>query len=272
MDSITEENFLDILRCERTEHVRETADGLKFADYLHTLPLEISLIWPTPLNAVKVVCRIGFLAAHVSTFLGFLFSESIMFYRLYAISGRTKFMRIWLSVQFSIFHVCSFIAVLVFVGNVEYQQSPAPSVMPCLPVAQVSARWKEILLYGLLLASHCIILSITLLIMIREHKQTRNSLLSIFYRDGFMYFVGLAMASIVNIIIATSVPFNCDSMFLVRAILHLREQARRDIHGRSDNTIGMTNLQFGEDGRQSGTKKSDPSTDATESTAITSQI
>jgi len=55
-----------------------------------------------------------------------------------------------------------------------------------------------------------------------------------------------------------------------RAILHLREQAKRDVQERTDNTFGMTDLDFAKDG-PSNTKKSDPSSDGTGSTAIASK-
>ncbi|TFK24344.1 hypothetical protein FA15DRAFT_704673 [Coprinopsis marcescibilis] len=187
-----------------------------------------------------MMCRTAFISSTIFTFIGFMFSELIMFYRVYAISGRVRALGIWLIIQFGVFHVGSFIAVVAFIKSAEYQISPLPSIMPCMPVEQLSARGKEIALYALLLLSHTLILLLTLLVMIKKHRKTKSTLASVFYRDGFVYFLGLAVTSAVNIVISGTAPYNCDAMFLVpqriihgilasRAILHLREQSQKEL-------------------------------------------
>ncbi|KAG2010639.1 hypothetical protein CC2G_013441 [Coprinopsis cinerea AmutBmut pab1-1] len=315
MDVLTPDNLFQVARCEITEHYFTPATVF-LADYLHTLPLEVSLIWPSEWSFAKIlfllnrywvldiifrhfgthpqlklkcysqskcysrlkcsnhrmntaltlvnvvdhgsspsVCRMGFISSTTFAFFGFLLSEAIMFLRLFALSGRNRWMGGWLGFQFFILHFAPFVAVCVFIRDVEYEPSPIPSVMPCLPVAQGSARWKEIALYSVGLGSHTLIISLTLYIMIREHRSTKSSLLSIFYRDGLIYFLGLAITSLVNIVISATVPFNCDAMFLIpqrtihailanRAILHLREQGRKDVQAGSSTTLdfgGNTN-------------------------------
>ncbi|EFI27271.1 hypothetical protein CC1G_15099 [Coprinopsis cinerea okayama7 len=308
MDVLTPDNLFQVARCEITEHYFTPVAATVFlADYLHTLPLEVSLIWPSEWSFAKIlfllnrywvldiifrhfvdhgsspsVCRMGFISSTTFAFFGFLLSEAIMFLRLFALSGRNRWMGGWLGFQFFILHFAPFVAVCVFIRDVEYEPSPIPSVMPCLPVAQGSARWKEIALYSVGLGSHT------------QHRSTKSSLLSIFYRDGLIYFLGLAITSLVNIVISATVPFNCDAMFLMyvpfphphlhpllplplhsrltnfhktdththtrirksspqrtihailanRAILHLREQGRKDVQAGSSTTLdfgGNTN-------------------------------
>ncbi|TFK24345.1 hypothetical protein FA15DRAFT_419748 [Coprinopsis marcescibilis] len=211
-------------------------------------------------------------------FIGYILPEVIIFYRLYAISGHSKALGIWLSIQFGVFHVGSFIAVVAFLKNTKYDISPLPSVMPCLPAKQNSARGNSIALYGVMLFSHireptgffysniqptvsktktCIpvILLLTLAVMIKKHRRTKSTLASVFYRDGFVYFLGLTVTFAANIVITGTATYNCHGMFLVpqrvihailagRAILHLREQSQNELAtepGREITELYFTN-------------------------------
>ncbi|TFK24343.1 hypothetical protein FA15DRAFT_655993 [Coprinopsis marcescibilis] len=225
------ENLFTLAQCERTEHLSYGSDNWltvagQVADYLQTLPLEACL----GLLVISDSIGIGFWISYFDISRNMVDPrriprdhaptravQVIMFYRLYAISGRVKALGIWLIFHFGVFNVGSFVVVVALLKNTSVQHL-ASKTKTCDPV----------------------ILLLTLVVMIKKHRRTKSTLASVFYRDGFVYFLGLAVTFVVNIATAGTAPYNCDGMFLVlhriihgilasRAILHLREQSQKEL-------------------------------------------
>ncbi|RXW15544.1 hypothetical protein EST38_g10309 [Candolleomyces aberdarensis] len=226
------------------------------ADWLHTLPFEVEVIWPIRWNLVKFLylfsryfpidiifnyiymkvsdvemCRISYFA-----------SSAVIFIRLYALSRQSTFFRRWLIVQFFAVQAAIFALLGPFLASFRWVPSPVPQHLACLP--PFANPLYATILFALMMANETLITLVMLYIGFMRHRHTRSPLVKIFYRDGFIFFLLLVASSGINIAMLTSLlPSNetvfaipqrvIHSMLASRMILHLRQESYTEEHGHS---------------------------------------
>ncbi|TFK25838.1 hypothetical protein FA15DRAFT_703297 [Coprinopsis marcescibilis] len=229
------------------------------ADYLETLPLEVSLMWPpkmTPVNTLFFVLRylppIQFIlsialsvAAHYSPLslcparstlvivlitLGVLTSEGLLFLRVYAIAGSTKFLKIFLIVL----GLSTGVPILFFV--VKYQTGveildPPNEYIRCF---QKTSNAKILAaVWGIVLGNEVLMMIMTCLAGYLRYRNSTSPLLEIFYKNGTAYFVAIAFVSGANIMasflaqqhlyLTSTLQHTLHAIFATRMILHIRK-------------------------------------------------
>ncbi|TEB36330.1 hypothetical protein FA13DRAFT_1246841 [Coprinellus micaceus] len=221
--------FASATRQKITKYVDVAALALLVVDYLGTLEAEVAYMWPAELSAAKVLfflsrylalfdvplaiyyhtslglpvrtCQILFSVETTSLLIGVAFAEAILFLRVYALSGRSKKMMVWLVFQFFGVHVAEFVVYILFLRNLQFGPSPLPTVIGCTPLPPKSQALNIQLsaLFGLILANELAILLMTFTIGLMKYRNLRSPLMRIFYRDGFFYFLILSAVSAGNI-------------------------------------------------------------------------
>ncbi|KAH6902696.1 hypothetical protein BKA70DRAFT_1304251 [Coprinopsis sp. MPI-PUGE-AT-0042] len=223
-------------------------------EYLQTLGIEISLLWPTPWTPVKIST---FVALAVLAFYNdappyvspkacqILFSApSILLYiRLYALSGRQRCMKIFLTVHISVIVVICLTCFALYLSRHRWITSPYPSIQSCVGQTLGSGRFV-LICYATLLYSSLFTAALSLWFALRMYWITPNSrLMNIFYRDGAFYFVTIAVMSITNAIVAMVAPVRsgfysvyfgrpqgvAHNVLAARMVLHLHETALDDM-------------------------------------------
>ncbi|KAH6885637.1 hypothetical protein BKA70DRAFT_114784 [Coprinopsis sp. MPI-PUGE-AT-0042] len=250
-----------------------------FLEFVQMFPLEMHHIWPIPWTPVKMLyvtnryfpfIAVAMLAAYHSVPRGFspkacqiLFSvpslaitfsifaaEILIYIRIYALSGCQRSMRMFLTAHmFTMVIVCiSSYAVYLsrhtWFGGPEYFSSCISLTLGTGPLMVV---YYVVLLYNSLFTA-----GLSLWLVLRIHWMTPKShLLSALYQDGALYFVAIALMSILNTIYAISsrtfvvVPQGvAHNVLAVRMVLHLRETALRDMGFTVDAGSRLGRLSF----------------------------
>ncbi|KAF6751509.1 hypothetical protein DFP72DRAFT_475194 [Ephemerocybe angulata] len=239
--------------------------ALIVADFLHTFPNEIRLMWPTPLSIPKALffslryyilvhhvlailyglptglspetCRIAFLRIGISSILVVTASEAILFIRVYAFSGRNKKILVYLILQFIAIHATAFALLTRFLKTVNFVKLPIPNLV-CMPASAKSTMLGGV--FALLLGSVVIVMFIMMYIAFRKHRNFNSALLTVFYRDGIFYFICLSALASANILVNLAAPegglkflfvqteIDIHVILSTRMLLHLRGWAERD--------------------------------------------
>ncbi|KAJ2929193.1 hypothetical protein H1R20_g7901, partial [Candolleomyces eurysporus] len=158
----------------------------------------------TVASIALVACRWSFIAAAVLGMVGATISEAILFYRVYALAGRTPGSRAFLFLLFFSVNVVKFSALGKFIVSVQYAPSPIPAFIGCFPVKADNVMLS--IVAALILGNELIILLITFWVGFRKYAGLRSPLISIFYRDGVAYFFCIAAISAGNIICILVAP------------------------------------------------------------------
>ncbi|TEB32197.1 hypothetical protein FA13DRAFT_288946 [Coprinellus micaceus] len=261
-----------------TNYLAVSGYALIAADYLHTLPDEIRLMWPSPWSFPKVVffvlryyifphhvlaamygqlvglnpkqCYANFMRLGVSTAIVVVIAENYLVYsRLRLCGQRQEDGRV---PHISI-HRSSFVLLVRFLGTVKYTQLPFPN-MTCMPVESNSNLLGGV--FSMLLGSVIIVMGMMIYFVFTKHRNFNSALLTIFYRDGIFYFLAITVLASANIIVNFAAPTGYKFLFIqteadihtilaTRMLLHLRAWAEREqvqVSGRSDGRgrgIGM---------------------------------
>ncbi|KAF6761768.1 hypothetical protein DFP72DRAFT_1061975 [Ephemerocybe angulata] len=233
-------------------------------DFLQTFPEEVRLMWPARLSIPKVLfylARYLTLANNISSvFLSpgisrrtvkecngalnltgllspsaVVSAEAILFYRVWAFSGKSRRMLAYLIIQFIGLHSLVFYSVGKWLMSVKYARWSLPSTAD-RPICMVMEA-NEFLLswtYAALLSSVISSMVIMVFIAYREHRGSSNRLLTVFYQDGVYYFVVLAIMASANVAVNwlayggykyILIQFEVDlhGILSTRMLLHLRQ-------------------------------------------------
>ncbi|KAJ2912545.1 hypothetical protein MD484_g7865, partial [Candolleomyces efflorescens] len=170
----------------------------------------------------------------VFVLMGLALAEVVIFLRLYALSGQSKVYRVCLPTLFITVQVTACCLTGLFFNSVKYAPSPLPEHIACLPISGSSNIATAI--FGLIMANETVVLLVMVYLGLKKHRQMRSPLITIFYRDGIVFFMALAGTSIVNIVLLFSLPPTSNTMFVIpqrsihsilasRMIIRLREQS-----------------------------------------------
>ncbi|TEB19561.1 hypothetical protein FA13DRAFT_344518 [Coprinellus micaceus] len=248
--------------------VRFAAITLVLVDYIHTLPEEIRLIWPTRLSTPKVIFvivrygNIAFALAQYLYTLGFMFSENacrhllavismvliilgegIMYVRVLAFSGRDR--RVLGSLVFA--YVATTVTSIGCIVPWVNSSFVAAGVVPGIACALLHDTHLYVnAVHALLLLSNTYLVAMLMAIGFRRHRITGPSIrergggvLYQFYRAGLWYFLVVLGLNIANILVDVlntydfrymlmSVQVHLHGMLVTRIVLQLRRYAEKN--------------------------------------------
>ncbi|KAF6760991.1 hypothetical protein DFP72DRAFT_1166027 [Ephemerocybe angulata] len=234
--------------------------ALVAADYIHTFPDEVRLMWPTPWSLPKVLffalryyvfinnifaaiynfpinsstskCKAAFVRLAISAPLLFIMAEAILLVRVYAFSGRNKWMLAYLVFHFLAVHAAVIGLLAKFVMSVRFDPLPFTD-LPCFPTAANGSLLG--IVYTIVLGSVVVVMFIMMWIAVRKHRafNNRNPLLTVFYQDGVFYFITLSALASANIfmnytapeaykLLLSQIESDLHAILATRMILHLR--------------------------------------------------
>ncbi|KAJ2933678.1 hypothetical protein H1R20_g3408, partial [Candolleomyces eurysporus] len=209
------------------------------ADYLHTLPREVQLMWPTKLSVPKVLfflvryytfvhsmlsawhhgavaltgdaaCYQPFAVDAYSCLVTHALCEAISYVRAYAFSGRNRYVLGFLVILFVSIHSVEFYILAKFVKTVRFATLPPPIQAGCVAIKGDNRALS--LIFELILVS---LATVTILMIAtawwrrrQSHGAEAGSLLKLFYRDGIFYFIFLSTLAVANIIFDHTAPSN----------------------------------------------------------------
>ncbi|TEB17268.1 hypothetical protein FA13DRAFT_1822503 [Coprinellus micaceus] len=208
--------------------------AIMIADYLHTLPQEVRLVWPTKMSIPKLIfllvrygnflfaalvylyaltpapvlssdgCRkmfivIGILEVSLSTF-----GEAIIYIRVWAFAGCDRKVLYILASIFLVLDVISFSFLGKYVTSVEVFQAAPSTHLTCVCIGDDSVMVSVV--YGIMVVSVVGLMAIMVGFGIYRYQEmgirsAYGGLLAQFYRDGIIYFVMLLVLNVLNIAI-----------------------------------------------------------------------
>ncbi|KAJ3510425.1 hypothetical protein NMY22_g15983 [Coprinellus aureogranulatus] len=161
-------------------------------------------------------CEKVFVVVAYLTLLGGIFAEVILYLRVFALSGSSRWVGWLLSILFLSLHGTAFAFVAKFLGSLKYVPSPVPTVIACLPVA---GNHMHLSIVNILIASSelglssafserrlpsdqlpAAILALTLWFLRSKFRGTRSRLIVLFYRDGVLYFLAITGVTMGNVV------------------------------------------------------------------------
>ncbi|KAF6761320.1 hypothetical protein DFP72DRAFT_880722 [Ephemerocybe angulata] len=238
---------------------------LAIADFIHTFSEEVRLMWPIPLSSVKVLffvaryytllhlglsamyhlrsgltpgeCTRAFVQLFISSSMAVLSAEVILYMRVYALSGMNKRLMAYLAIQYLILHGFALRFTTKILVSVRFEPSPIPN-LPCIPI--YIDRSAAGIVFCLSLASTIAIMAIMVYISRRQYRDFESSLISLFFRDGVLYFICLSTLTCANIVSSNVAPppykfitlepqVLSHSILATRMLMHLRGWAERDL-------------------------------------------
>ncbi|KAF6745978.1 hypothetical protein DFP72DRAFT_923816 [Ephemerocybe angulata] len=234
-----------------------------FFDYFHTFPREVNLMWRSKLTITKALyfvlryyvmvhsllwityhadesltgtrCNFPFSRNSVSSQVVLVLCEAISYVRVYAFSGRNKYLLIFLVVHYIAVVIITFYYIVKFINSASFLNLPPERGLGCFPSKADGFALTMIVIT--LIVSLCTASIIMVVIGVRRHRalSTRSNLLKVFYQDGIYYFLCLSAISVTNISIFLLAPANGMQLLIVqpqvhfsallatRMLLHLRE-------------------------------------------------
>ncbi|TFK17662.1 hypothetical protein FA15DRAFT_675936, partial [Coprinopsis marcescibilis] len=242
-------------------------------DYIQTLPSELHYLWTAPWSPIKVLyilarysafisaaiiirftgsegqgfsletCRGYFYAGCMSILVTVAFSEALLFIRVYALSGRSKVTLAWLIVQFILVHGAQFTLMGVAITGVEFTVLPDPlgTVFGCASTSTADFGVILSILFATFVFSGVVLTALTAWFGFRKfrHSQATN-LVTVFFRDGLIYFALITGTAIANIVVSVSGVDSSNfimgesqgvfhSILACRLVLHLRETGNKSL-------------------------------------------
>ncbi|KAJ3511878.1 hypothetical protein NMY22_g15502 [Coprinellus aureogranulatus] len=203
-------------------------------------------------------CEKVFVVVAYLTLLGGIFAEVILYLRVFALSGSSRWVGWLLSILFLSLHGTAFAFVAKFLGSLKYVPSPVPTVIACLPVA---GNHMHLSIVNILIASsELAILALTLWFLLSKFRGTRSRLIVLFYRDGVLYFLaitGVTMGNVVCNVVASwqesyayilGYPqIALHSIIATRMVLHMRKAHQTSFEASDDvplADIPMSDIRF----------------------------
>lgn len=198
-------------------------------EYLHTLQLEMTFVWPAPWSIVKTLyfanrylvvipvclclysqtvaferCFATFLAASTTMIACIGASEALLFLRVWALAERNRKVMLFLFGFLATSLSASLACFIVFFMSMEYAPSPARSITNC--VLMKSADKTLIAAFALIVVEQALVMSMCLVLGKRRHLGSTSPLIRTFFVDGGVYFVVLTLMSMANLFCLLGTP------------------------------------------------------------------
>ncbi|TFK24449.1 hypothetical protein FA15DRAFT_741185 [Coprinopsis marcescibilis] len=240
----------------------------KILEFVQTVDLEVTLIWPIKWNYIKAIffinrylpffvvtsliyynvappisaydCKILFSVPSMGVAVCILVADALLYVRLWAISGRTRIVKLFLIVNLTIVVSVCLVTFALYLYLGSFVPSPNPELVGCVGQSYGAGKYVMIC-YAALFYSAIVTMGLSLWYGMRLYRLSPHSrLIKILARDGSFYFVTIAALSIVNGMVAVLAPARYRFLLAVpqgvahnilstRMILHLRETARTEM-------------------------------------------
>ncbi|KAF8522669.1 hypothetical protein JB92DRAFT_2886848 [Gautieria morchelliformis] len=167
--------------------------------------------------------------------------EAILAGRTYALYHRNRTVGIILAVVCSTCMLTMFgLGGAIHVGQ-KYMPTPLPGILTgCVAECSKGCEALAKAFWVPLLVSDSVLVLLTLIRAIQHAKDdVQTSLLTIMYRDGFLYFAGISVA---NTVIFSTAPVrvltqSLQSVMCSRLVLNIRGNLKSHVHGTSSSTL-----------------------------------
>ncbi|EAU84194.2 hypothetical protein CC1G_08124 [Coprinopsis cinerea okayama7 len=208
---------------------------LWIADYLETLPLEISVMWTSSANKFSLVKSLFYSLRYLPFAffaLGLALEDELVDERVREFStgyGRTP-------VEFAAFLELQATIDSILPPNGRHcrfgrsQPIPGLEAYSCGFIRSVQGNLLSIA-WGIVAANEILMMSMTLLFVFKKHNNYRNRILEVFYRNGTLYIMAI-VGNILTAVIAprfvyllTSWQATLHAVFSTRMVLQIREAA-----------------------------------------------
>jgi len=268
-------------------YIPVASTSLLVYDYFLTLPQEISLVWMSPWNLYKFLffltrypmimtmslglyrnvalsvphCKFVDVFTDYTSIIWISVAEVVMAARVWALWQRNFSIGVFLAFLITGLTVVSIVAEARYSSVAQYVMIP-PEVVHFAPGCHdfVTPEFSSTLFqapYISVMIVETLVLMLMLARSISHYKMLSHSrFLLIFYQDGVMYFVILAVVAIVNIIVVQRAPPELANLCLslqralhpilsARILLHMREENQRDRAYSSTINPSLGSLAFG---------------------------
>ncbi|KAF6751031.1 hypothetical protein DFP72DRAFT_909101 [Ephemerocybe angulata] len=168
----------------------------------------LSVLDSFPTDYTSAQCHRTFEWSSTSSAAVVIGAEAILFYRVYAFSGRSRVMLLYLGFQFVAIHATLLTFLFRYYNSLEFTRWQG---QVCTPI-----RANHNLIGGVYIALLCsltIVMIIMIFLALRKHRGLDSKLLQIFYRDGIFYFISLSGLTSVNIFMSFAAPEGFQFMF-----------------------------------------------------------
>ncbi|TFK18286.1 hypothetical protein FA15DRAFT_675403 [Coprinopsis marcescibilis] len=290
----------DLLENKRIATNLQVAVGtILVVDYLETFSSEVAHIWNSPWSAIKVLfllarysifidvaliiryyatetlnlspitCRAFLITGAVSVVVTIAFSEAILFVRVYALSGRSRRMLVFLSIQYILTHTAEIVLMTRLTTGAGFPIIPGVTErIGCTPDTPPHTDTFLRLIFGMFLLNGAVLVTLMTWLGYKRFDRFRLSQVAVvFFRDGFNYFFIITAIGIINMVVsfeATATNFVLGeaqgifhSIMACRLVLHLREvgsetgfasdrEVRRPVHVNEADRWTTLDLQFAE--------------------------
>ncbi|TFK25903.1 hypothetical protein FA15DRAFT_703347 [Coprinopsis marcescibilis] len=266
MSSYNAEQLIAMASATRVVYAGDLASlALWLADFLHTFPLEVELMWPAKFTLVNVffftlrylpgltiplsiafnasaygsasyhtICMARTIVFAALSFLAVCFSQFLLSIRVYVLAERPRWLKFCFIGELIIaVGVALFITIKHGLGITIREP-----LHPAISCGQLSTEgWLVGILYVIILLTEVVMMIMSLIIGYRKYRRSRSRLVTILYRDGTVYFIAVAVSSATNIIISLAghpqyilviLQTTLHAIFPTRMILHVREMAHQD--------------------------------------------
>ncbi|TFK24196.1 hypothetical protein FA15DRAFT_432487 [Coprinopsis marcescibilis] len=236
------------------------------ADYVETFPSEVNYIWSAPWSLVKVLfllarysafieatfviaysftersdlspvtCEIHLGIAGLAVVASIALAEAIFFVRVYALSGRSRPMFFYLIFQWTAVHVGQFVLMGYIIRSFEYPIIPdITAQIGCFAFPIPRAIPLLTALFALPVFSGSTLVLIMAYLGLKKFRHVHaTNLITIYFRDGLLYFIVLASLAIANIVLGLNItgPSNfvigefqgiLYSILSCRLLIHMRQ-------------------------------------------------
>ncbi|KAH6909249.1 hypothetical protein BKA70DRAFT_230191 [Coprinopsis sp. MPI-PUGE-AT-0042] len=261
---------------------------LQIVDYLDTLLLEVRYMWPVrwnlinvlflvlrylPLLHISIIISVTLITTLPWTSCGLCFvlnatlihvntacAEAVMFIRVHAIGGRSKTLGAYLVIHYFLSMAGIFTLLGIFYTTIDYSEPPFSRYLGCSSL-RGDSRYLSIL-YGIILFNESAAMFMTMFIGYRKYLSLRKTpLWQIFYRQGTLYFLSLAITSMGNMLVNIGakreftytfviIQYALHNIFTTRMVLHIRQSVARsggyDLSLASPEEVPLTTIAFAE--------------------------
>ncbi|KAF9007421.1 hypothetical protein BDQ17DRAFT_1276056 [Cyathus striatus] len=235
---------------------------LLYYDYLLTLKLEVSLIWPSKWGAIKILFLIARYSPFVDSFVifyhhftpgmspdscfkayhangwmyfsGACLAEVILTLRTWAVWRNNNKVKFGLPVFFVAIWTASCIIIAKFLRTLSFLTPSLAGFRGCLPIhgsSILSGTWILLMVFNF----GAFILMALRVLTSRHQGRGRSELLQIVHRDGLTYYFYLFVISLINVILVLKLPLDFVNLLSTlermvqailgcRVILHIRER------------------------------------------------
>ncbi|KAK7682839.1 hypothetical protein QCA50_014224 [Cerrena zonata] len=258
LDSLPGGYSLDVFQNMRVEtYTNMAAASLLMYDCILTIHDEITLIWPSRLNLVKILffltrymafvdvslvlyyqlkpqitvheCEIVYKLAGWFILIGIIIAETILLVRTWAIWGRGSKLAISFLILFALAAGPALAIQNMFMNSIVFAPLSDPATPGCLVVAGSPVIAISFIIVIII---ETIVLILTLIKAIQHFRLAgRQDFLSVLYRDGLLFYVYCLSISIANLIVIAGTPRGlATTLALIQRVLHSCLTSRILVH------------------------------------------